>query len=167
MIEKNYVILFIFCKRQGPVAVLRGIHLYQSLFYQSLKYGQIHQIVIHHQDLRIRCRKCFFILLMLHKMLSVGGGIIPQRARADHLLFKYEGKGGSLSVPAFYLQRRPHHIEKALCNAHTEAGSLHIPVTAFLDPFKFAEEPVHILFPDTDPRILHAYAQKYNILLFL
>ena len=91
VVEENQVKLLALHQGKGLVAVVRRVDLDFCLLQQTLEHHQVHRVVVHHEDLRLRRREFLMIFLpFLHHGVMMRNRIISQRFPLDYALPQHE-----------------------------------------------------------------------------
>ena len=166
MIQEYDIVFSLLIKYYSLISADGCIYLHLGAFKQVFENGKVDLGIVHCQNPCLRRRKGLLIFLSFQNRISEGFLVISYRCPVLYNLNKLEGECGSLSVFAFHLYVTAHHIEKALCNAHTETCTFDISVLTLFYTFKGHKQFLHILRLNAYAGIRNTYQESYGFRTF-
>ena len=78
-------------------------------------------------------------------------------------MLKHKTECRAITIGAVHLHGAAHHSQQIQGYGHTKARAFNIAITFFLNPFKFSEQFLHVLFFYANTCILHSHSQVYTV----
>ena len=155
LVHQDHVVCCLLRHRHSVRTAGRRIDLHLCVLQQVDHHGQVHPRIVHDQYAGCRSTEGFLISCGLHDVRSEPRLEIAYRRVGDDLLRNPGGEHGTFPVFTLHGDVAAHHLQQALRNHETEAGTLHGVVTVHLQALEPGEQLVVVFGTDADPRILH------------
>ena len=139
------------------------VDLYFRRGQELADHHQVHVVVVHHQDMRVRGLKALLIGVPLVDAGTGREGKGPQRPFVHNVLLQHDDELGAFGVDAVYADLAAHQIHKLLHDAQAQAGPLDVAVFFFIHPPERVEDIGDVLFLHPHAGVLHGVPDPHAV----